>query len=249
MATRDDVLYGALSLRQPLCGPRVNVDTILLAAYVRDTFPREGGLMAELGSAAGAVSLILGLRFPRLSVLGLEIQEDLAAMAEENAHLNGLHPRVRFYGGDLRKSHGVLPAGRFDGVAVNPPYEEPGRGRLSASLPERAARQEICCTLLDAVDAAYGLLKNKGRVYMVFRAGRAAELLAALAGGGMEPKRVRFVHPLPGRKASVILVEALKGGKKGMIVEPPLIIGDGRGGYTEDLLAAYRLEGLPCLWR
>ena len=170
-------------------------------------------------------------------------------MAEENAHLNGLHPRVRFYGGDLRKSHGVFPAGRFDGVAVNPPYEEPGRGRLSASLPERAARQEICCTLLDAVDAACRLLKNKGRVYMVFRAGRAAELLAALAGGGMEPKRVRFVHPLPGRKASVILVEALKGGKRGMIVEPPLIIGDGRGGYTEDLLAAYRLEGLPCLWR
>ena len=72
--TKDDLLYGVLSLRQPAEGPRVNVDTILLAAYVRDTFPRTGGKILELGCASGAVSLILALRFPAAAVTGLEIR-------------------------------------------------------------------------------------------------------------------------------------------------------------------------------
>jgi tRNA1(Val) A37 N6-methylase TrmN6 len=83
-------------------------------------------------------------------------------------------------------------------------------------------------------------------MYVVFRAGRSAELLSSLSEQGVEPKRVRFVHPLPGRKASVVLVEALRGGKPGMTVEPPLFIADGSGKYTEELLSAYTKEGLPC---
>jgi len=44
----------------------------------------------------------------------------------------------------------------------------------------------------------------------------------------------------------VVLVEALRGGKPGMTVEPPLFIEDGSGNYTEELLSAYTKEGLPC---
>jgi tRNA1(Val) A37 N6-methylase TrmN6 len=84
-------------------------------------------------------------------------------------------------------------------------------------------------------------------MYIVFRADRTAELLTELSEKGLEPKRIRFVHPLPGRKASVVLVEALRGGRRGMTVEPPLFIEDGRGEYTKELLAAYTKEGLPCL--
>ncbi|MBP6333352.1 MAG: methyltransferase [Aminivibrio sp.] len=245
--TKDDLLYGVLSLRQPAEGPRVNVDTILLAAYVRDTFPRTGGKILELGCASGAVSLILALRFPAAAVTGLEIQEDLAALAGENAALNGLSGRVSVVRGDLRNSGTLFLPQSFDCVAMNPPYGEPGRGRPSASGSDRAARQGICCSLDDVASAARYLLKHRGRMYVVFRAGRTAELLASLSERGVEPKRIRFVHPLPGRKASVVLVEALRGGKRGMTVEPPLFIGDGRGNYTEELLAAYTKEGLPCL--
>ena len=244
--TRDDLLYGALSLRQPAGGPRVNVDTILLAAYVRNTFPRSGGRVMELGCASGAVSLILALRFPTVTVTGLEIQEDLAALAEENALSNGLSGRVSVVRGDLRNSGTLFPAQSFDCVAMNPPYGEPGRGRPSASRADRAARQGIWCSPGDVASAARYLLKHRGRMYVVFRAGRTAELLASLSERDVEPKRIRFVHPLPGRKASVVLVEALRGGKPGMTVEPPLFIADGRGNYTEELLSAYTKEGLPC---
>lgn len=200
----------------------------------------------ELGCASGAVSLIVALRFPAVTVTGLEIQEDLAALAGENAALNGLSERVSFLRGDLRDSRSLFPSQSFDCVAVNPPYEDPGRGRPSVSPSDRAARQGFHCSLPDVADAGRYLLKHRGRMYVVFKAERTAELLAALSEKGLEPKRIRFVHPLPGRKASVLLVEALRGGKRGMIVEPPLFIGDGGGNYTDELLAAYTKEGLPC---
>jgi tRNA1(Val) A37 N6-methylase TrmN6 len=245
--TRDDVLYGALTLRQPGAGPRVNVDTILLAAYVRDTFPGRGARAAELGCAAGAVALILAYRFPQLSVAGLEIQEDLAALARDNAVINGLGGRVSFYAGDLREESPHFPPQSFHCVVANPPYEEPGRGRPSPSPAERAARYGDRCSLSDVSMAGRRLLVHRGRMYIVFRADRTAELLTELSEKGLEPKRIRFVHPLPGRKASVVLVEALRGGRRGMTVEPPLFIEDGRGEYTKELLAAYTKEGLPCL--
>lgn len=245
--TRDDVLFGALTLRQPEAGPRVNVDTILLAAYVRDTFPGRGASAAELGCATGAVALILALRFPHVSVAGLEIQEDLVALARENALINGLGDRASFHRGDLREPSPLFPPQSFHCVVANPPYEEPGRGRPSASPAERAARHGDLCSLSDVSEAGRRLLKHRGRMYVVFRADRTAELMAELSEKGLEPKRIRFVHPLPGRKASVVLVEALRGGRRGMTVEPPLFIEDGRGGYTEELLSAYTKEGLPCL--
>lgn len=246
--TRDDVLFGALSLQQPAEGPRVTVDTILLAAYVRNTFPRTGGALLEMGCASGAVALILALRFPALSsIQGMDIQGELTMLAGENARFNGLADRVSFLQGDVRNVHSLFPPQSFHAVVMNPPYEEPGRGRLRSAVSEQVARQGLYCAPSDVAEACRYLLKNRGRCYAVFKAERTAELLSRLSENGVEPKRVRFVHPLPGRKASVVLVEASRGGKPGMAVESPLFIEDGRGNYTKGLLAAYTKEGLPCL--
>lgn len=134
--TRDDVLYGVLSLRQPVDGPRINVDTILLAAYVRDTFPRGGGKVLELGCASGAVSLILAFRFPSLlSVHGLDIQDDLVRLANGNAALNSLSDRVSFTSGDLRNVRSLFLSQDFDCVLLIPPTRSP-EGADSVRQPQ-----------------------------------------------------------------------------------------------------------------
>ena len=43
-----------------------------------------------------------------------------------------------------------------------------------------------------------------------------------------------------------MLVEATRASGEGMRIEPPLFIYGEDGKYTEDLLAAYRLEDEPC---
>jgi tRNA1Val (adenine37-N6)-methyltransferase len=129
---------------------------------------------------------------------------------------------------------------------VNPPYEEEGRGRKSPSETASIARQSARCGLSDVVAAARWLLKAKGRFFAVFRAGRLAEFLALMTGGGIEPKRLRLVYPREGaERANLFLVEGLKGGGPALTVEPPLFVYDGAGRYTPDLLKAYGPEGLP----
>lgn len=241
--THDDILYGRLRLWQPEAGPRVNMDTVLLASWVRRP-PRGRSSFVELGAAAGAVSLMLALRFPdEFRIVGVELQPDLAAMAERNGRENGLETRVSFRCGDLRDPS-LLPSGAFDGVVANPPYESPGRGRESPVAARSIARQGACCSVDDVAASAARLLKGRGRFFAVFRTERMASFVGAALRAKLVPKRLRLVHPSIGRPSNVFLLECVKGGGEGLAVEPPLFVRDGEGNYTPELLKAYEPEGL-----
>ena len=154
--TVDAILYGALTLRQPLRGPRVALDSVLLAAWARP--PRRGQVL-ELGSAHGGVTLLMALRNRELLRLeGLEIQEPLHRLALENGRVNGLD--VFFRLGDLRDHRRLYGPQSFDLVVVNPPYDDLARGRLSADGAASVARQERTCRLVDVIEAARYLLAH-----------------------------------------------------------------------------------------
>lgn len=241
--TMDAILYGELMLEQPVDGPRVSVDTVLLASFVK---ARGKERLIELGSAHGAVSLLLARKFPSAVIEGLEIQSELVEIARNNAAVNVLQERVSFRQGDLRKVREIFPAQSFDAVVVNPPYDEALNSRHSPSESEAVARHGTECTLEDVAAAARYLLVNRGRLFLVLRAKRIAELMFLLSRERVEAKRIRPVYPSPGREASVILVQATRAAGKGVILETPLYIQDGQGNYTEDLLAAYTTRVPRC---
>lgn len=241
--TMDAILYGELMLEQPVDGPRVSVDTVLLASFVK---ARGRERLIELGSAHGAVSLLLARKFPSVVIEGLEIQPELVEIARNNTAVNGLQERVSFRQGDLRKIREMFPAQSFDAVVVNPPYDEALSSRHSPRESEAVARHGTECTLEDVVAAARYLLANRGRLFLVIRAKRMAELLSLLSRERVEAKRIRPVYPSPGREASVILVQATRAAGKGVILGSPLFIQDGQGNYTEDLLAAYTTGVSQC---
>ncbi|GHV44773.1 type 11 methyltransferase [Synergistales bacterium] len=240
--TNDEILYGKLKLWQPDKGPRVSMDTVLLADYVRLRPRARLSSFIELGAATGAVSLMLALRFPeKFSVLGIEIQPELEEMAHRNRSENGFGDNVSFRCMDLRDYKTFTP-GAFDGVVVNPPYEETGRGRRSPSESLSIARQSDCCTTTDVMNASKWLLNNKGRFFAVFRADRMAEFLALMRSVAIEPKRLKLVYPMQGKSAGLFLVEGLKGGGLGLKIEPPLFVTDENGQYTDALLRAYEVQ-------
>jgi tRNA1(Val) A37 N6-methylase TrmN6 len=241
-SSKDDILYGILKLWQPKAGARVNVDTVLLAAFPCILKKRKDKF-AELGSASGAVSLLLAKRFENLSVTGFEIQKEAVELAKLNAIENGLSSQVNFVEYDIR-NYRSLEAQSVDGIVVNPPYKSVESGRLSLKLEEAVARQETTCKLEDVVSAARWLLRGKGRLYCVFTANRMAELLTLLVNNSLQPKRMRYVHPKPHRTASIFLLEAAKDGGIGLTIEPPLFIYNENGEYTEELKKAYTLDGL-----
>src|SRR5215472_6703225 len=90
--SEDAVLGGRLRLRQPRRGHRVGHEAVLLAAFCP---VRAGDRVVELGAGVGAAGLALAARVPGASITMIELDPQLAALAEENARLNGLAERVR----------------------------------------------------------------------------------------------------------------------------------------------------------
>lgn len=226
--TTDTILGGALTMVQPFSGYRFSLDSILLARFAA---PRSRDRVLELGAGCGVVAAIMAAtRRPR-EIVAIELQPELAAMISRNAIANGL-PAIEALCADLRASRieGAAPAS-FDYVVANPPYRESNAGRQSPIEGRRIARSGGA-SLADFIAAASRHAVNGGRVAMVFAAGRTAELIAAMSARRLEPKRIRFVHPVAAAPASAILIEARKGGGIEARVEPPLIIYESPGVYS-----------------
>ena len=227
-----------LKIFQPLIGPRVNMDTILLASWVKKV--RGNAKFLEAGCAVGAVSLLLALKFTRnFNITGLDIQSELVKIAKINATKNNLDSRVNFVAGDLRDKN-IFPRESFDGLVINPPYSSINAGRESNNSSRSAARLEISCTPDDVGEAASRLLKSRGRLFAVFTSSRLDIFINSMMKYKITPKRLKIVYPKINSNSGIFLIECVKNGGEGLILMPPLIIRDENGNYTKDLLDAYQ---------
>lgn len=167
--------------------------------------------VCDLGTGSGALLLLLARRAPDLQLAGVEADPLAARTARDNLAANGLPGEIAL--GDWREA--PLPAGAFDLVVSNPPYFPPdsGRGDDPARMELRGGLEELCA-------AAGRLLRNGGRFALCHRPERLADVICALRGRGLEPKRLKLLSHGPGHAPSLLLVEARKQGKPGLVIEP-----------------------------
>lgn len=76
------------------------------------------------------------------------------------------------------------------------------------------------CALAELCTAAARLLGHRGRFALVHEAGRLVDILCALRGAGLEPKRLQFCRHSPDKPPYAVLTEAVKGGRPGLAVLP-----------------------------
>ena len=171
---------------------------------------------------------------------GLEIVPEAAEIARENMAANGLQARSEIVTGDIREHRALFRAGSFDLVIANPPYYPAGSGALPADPERAAARGELLCSLEDVCRAASWLLHTGGRACLVHKPERLSELFCTLSAQGLEPKRLRLVSKRPESAPSLVLVEARRGGRPGLSIEPPLILQNADGSESEELAGFYR---------
>ena len=74
---------------------------------------------------------------------------------------------------------------------------------------------------------------------MVHRPFRMAEIIRTLSRYKLEPKRIRLVYPFVDKEPNMILIEALKGGRPRVTVEPALIVYREPGIYTDEVRKLY----------
>ncbi len=195
---------------------RFTSDSILLSRFARAKY---GDNVADFCSGSGVVGFHFLCLNPQIRSLTLfEMQESLAGMSRRTAELNGFDCTVELMRiQDIPREYDD----KFSLILCNPPYEKAG---FENEVYERAVcRKEITLTLGEIIETAYRKLKFGGRLCLLNRADRSAELLYKLKARGLEPKRIQFVAGAKGAKPYIILVEAVKGGKEGVEVLPSAV--------------------------
>lgn len=219
--TLDTLIDGKLRLYQGRTGYRFSLDALLLAHFVT---VKSGDRIVDLGAGNGAIALLLSHLHPSASLTGLEVQPAMAERAKRSVALNRLDDRVAIIAGDLREIGALFTPSTFHTVVSNPPFRPVRSGRISPNRERQIARHEITGDLKDFLAAAAYLLCPKGRLALIYSAERAVELLVSLRRAGLEPKRLRWVHSFATDGALLVMVEAVKGGRSGIEVEPPQVI-------------------------
>ncbi len=234
----DDLLIGELKIIQQAGQFRFSLDAVLLAHFAT---VKRGAAAVDLGAGTGVLGLLLAERGAK-RVTGVEINPDMVDMASRSIDVNGLGDRLAMVCADVRAIPGgsLLEGRSCDLVVANPPYRPLGGGEVNPRDALALARHEIAGGLDDFVRAAAFLLKERGRFAVVHLPERLADVVDALRGAGVEPKRLRLVHPAPGKAAKLLLAEGVRGARPGLTVEPPLYIYGEDGRYGGEIMAYYR---------
>lgn len=240
MSLRLDDLQNGYYLWQNPKGFCFGIDAVLLAHYVR---LREADRVLDMGCGNGVIPILMCARAPAgVSITGIEIQEEAAELAEKNIRYNHLEEKIAIYQGDLNEAKDIFGSQTFNAVTCNPPYWKKGSGYVSLGDARAIARHEIYCNLEGVIRAAAAVLKTNGRLAMIHSPERIPEMIRHLAGCGMAMKRMRLIYPYADKEPTMVLIEAVKGGKEGLKVESPLIIYEAEGCYTEEVLKIYGKE-------
>ncbi|NLC19403.1 MAG: tRNA1(Val) (adenine(37)-N6)-methyltransferase [Clostridiales bacterium] len=212
------------------------MDAVLLTGFVK-VLP--GERLLDLGTGTGIIPILLEAKTKGSHFTGLEIQEDSADMARRSVALNGLDDKIDIITGDIKQASSIFRPGSFDVITSNPPYMNNNHGLINPNETKAIARHEILCTLEDVVREASRLLKMCGRFYLVHRPFRLVEIINTLSAWRLEPKRMRLVHPYIDKEPNMVLIEAVKGGKSMVKIEPPLIVYKEKNIYSDEIQNIY----------
>jgi len=228
---------GIVSIAQPKKGFRFTLDSLLLADFCRI---KPHDRILEPGAGTGIISILLARKFPGARFVADEVEPQAFNLLCQNIKYNGLVDAITPLDRDIEHLCRSIAQDSFDVLIANPPYMKQGTGKTSPSPERHTARQDQTASLPCWLDLQ-ALLKNKGRYFLVFPAHRSAELMSLLRERGLEPKRLRWVHPFADKAASLMLIEAIKTSGVGLDVLPPLVVHEKSGGYTKEMQEIYGL--------
>ena len=218
-------LFGDKKIIQNTSLYRFTSDSVLLSKFVKG---KKGDVVADFCAGSGIVGLhFMCLNTHIASVTLYEMQPALSDMSARTIQYNNFAKaaavcaRVQDIGAEYN--------GRYSLVLCNPPYERGGFENIS--YEKAICRKEITITLAEILDVAARLLKFGGRLAIINRADRVAELIYGLKSRSLEPKRMQFVCGRQGGKPYLVMVEAAKGGREGVEVLP-LAVNEGAAGGT-----------------
>ncbi|EGG92336.1 hypothetical protein HMPREF0491_01500 [Lachnospiraceae oral taxon 107 str. F0167] len=212
------------------------IDAVLLANFVK---AKNGGHIIDLCTGSGIVPVLLSAKTSAKRITGIEIQKDIADMANRSVLYNSLEEKIDIINDDIANALKYIKPCSVDTISVNPPYMKDTTAIKNPDLPLAIARHELLTDLETVVGISGKLLKENGKFFMIHKPSRLSEIFAVLKKNRIEPKRIRFVHPYINSKANLVLIEGIKGSGVWLDVEPPLAVYKDKNVYTDEVLKIY----------
>lgn len=236
----DDLQRNGLGIIQDPNRFCFGMDAVLLSGFVSlGASKYKAYRLLDMCTGTGIIPILLTAKMDIKIGKCLEIQSDIADMADRSVQLNHLEEKLQVICGDVKEAEKLFGKATFDLVTCNPPYMADSHGLKNPEDSKAIARHEILCTLKDVVEQASQVLVPGGKFCMVHRPQRLGEIFRALSDNHLEPKRMQLVYPFVDKEPNMVLIEAAKGGKPGMIVEKPIIVYKEPGKYTDEIYGIY----------
>ena len=220
MLVNEDIttLNNGYKLIQKKDGFRFSVDAVILSDFFS---PTKKGKILDIGCGNGIIPILLYSKGKGEDITGVEIQEENCELALKNVKLNNLEDYIKIENDDVKE----YPKGNaFDYIISNPPYMEVDGKKQNILSCKSIARHELTLNLYDLIRNAKRLLKPMGSITLVHRSYRFTDISRILEDCGFSLKRVRFVYYSKDRNSNLVLVEAFKGKKCKLELEPPLFL-------------------------
>ncbi|MCI9178060.1 MAG: tRNA1(Val) (adenine(37)-N6)-methyltransferase [Clostridia bacterium] len=238
----DDLELKGLKIIQNKKGFCFGIDSILLSNYAKEI--KKESKIVDLGTGTGILPILLSAKTKGTKIVGIEIQKEVAQMANRSILLNNLQDRIEIVCKDIKEIKSIYEPNSFDAIVTNPPYKKQGTGAINRLETKIIARHEIAASLEDFVRIAKYLLKDQGDIYIVHRPERLVDLLSYLRKYKLEPKTLRFVQANQEKEPNLVLIKATKNAKPFLKIQKPLIIYKENGSYTKEILEIYHEKGV-----
>ena len=160
------------------------------------------------------------------NIVAFEVQKEIYELGDESLKLNNIN-NVKLINDDIKNIGNYYNDGYFDIITCNPPYFKViDSSRINDNSVKAIARHEILIKLEDIVYLAYKFLRDKGKLYIVYRPDRLMELLKLFDKYKFGVKKLQCCYNNSDSLSSMILIEAMKNGQDDLKILAPL--------YTEN---------------
>ena len=216
-----------------------SIDSLLVSEFV--SIKKDTKNIIDLGTGNAVIPLFLSKK-TSAKIFGMEIQKISFELAQRNININNLNEQIYIIYDDMKNYKKYFLNGSFDIVVSNPPFFKfNGNKELLNDLEQLSiARHEIEITLEELIQTASLLVKDRGYFYLVHRADRLTEIISTLQKFNFEAKKIKFCYTTENKNAKIVLIEAIKSGKAGLTILPPLVINKNNGEYTEEVLEMFK---------
>lgn len=233
----DDLELNNLKIIQNTKGFCFGMDSVLLSDFAKNI--KKNSKVIDLGSGTGILPILLSAKTKASKILGIEIQPEVANMAERSVLLNNLQNKIEIVCENIKYLKNIYNANSFDAVVTNPPYKLIGTGGINESQTKLISRHEITANLEDFISISSYLLKDQASIYMVHRPERLVDILCVFRKYKLEPKELKFVHPNSCKAPNLVLIKATKNAKPFLKIDNPLYVYNLDGKYANELLKIY----------